>query len=140
MRAIGLTLLETLVALGVLTLLLGLGGFFWQGLRQEMQLREAAAQLATDLNRARAEARRRSEAWEVRISSGSEYWLGPQGSLSNRQLPHGARIVGSGTFTFSAPYGLLDVPDRSFQVELNGRRAWVNVVGVTGKVVVRREP
>lgn len=137
----GLTLVEFLVALALLGVLLGLGGLWWQGFREEVRLREAASQFALDLQRARAEARRQSRDWRVEVSPGGQYRLGPAtGSLDPRSLPHGVTFEGAGAVVFQAPYGLLDVPNYSFTLRLGSRQARVNVVGLTGKVVVQREP
>lgn len=136
-----LTLVELLVVLALLGLLLGLGGLWWQGFREEMRLREAASQFALDLQRARAEARRQSQDWRVEVGSGGQYRLGPAtATLSSRTLPHGATFGSGGVVVFQAPYGLLDVPNRSFSIALGNRQIQVNVVGLTGKVVVLREP
>lgn len=136
-----LTLVELLVVLALLGLLLGLGGLWWQGFREETRLREAASQFALDLQRARAEARRQSRDWRVEVGSGGQYRLGPTtGTLSSRTLPHGATFGSGGAVVFQAPYGLLDVPNRSFSIALGNRQIRVNVVGLTGKVVVLREP
>lgn len=136
----GATLLELLVALAVFGLLAALGGLWVTGLREEVRLREAASQFALDLQRARAEARRQSRNWQVEVGSGGQYRIGPQGTLAQRSLPHGAVFQGTGRVTFQAPYGTLDVPNYSFAVALGNRQLRVNVVGLTGKVVVRREP
>lgn len=141
MAARGVSLLEILVFLAVLALLLGLGGSWWQGLRQELRLREAVAQFSTDLARARAEARRQSQDWRVEVREpGGSYWMGPAGNLVERNLPGGVSFSGAGQVTFVAPYGLLDVADRQFTLGLGTRTVKVNVVGLTGKVVIQREP
>lgn len=139
-REAGLSLLETLLFLALLAVLLGLGGFWWQGLREELRLREAGAQLAVDLGRARAEARRQGQDWRVEVDGEDRYRVGPVGSEVRRTLPGGAVFRNQGQVTFTAPYGLVDVPDRSFTLAIGGRQLRVNVVGLTGKVVVQSGP
>lgn len=139
-RTAGLSLLETLLFLAILAVILALGGFWWQGLREQMQLREAAAQFAVDLGRARAEARRQGQDWRVTVGTGGSYWIGLVGNQVARNLPYGVVFRNQGQLTFTAPYGLLDVPDRTFTLALRTRELKVNVIGLTGKVVIQSGP
>lgn len=139
-RAAGISLLETLLFLAILAIILPLGGFWWQGLREQMRLREAAAQFAVDLGRARAEARRQGQDWRVTVGTGGSYLIGPVGNQVARNLPQGVAFGNQGQVTFTAPYGLLDVPDRTFTLKLGTRELRVNVVGLTGKVVIQSGP
>lgn len=132
--------METLLFLSILAIILPLGGFWWQGLREQMRLREAAAQFAVDLGRARAEARRQGQDWRVTVGRNGSYSIGPVGNQVARNLPQGVVFGNQGEVTFTAPYGLLDVPDRTFTLKLGTRELRVNVVGLTGKAVIQSGP
>lgn len=151
----GLSLLELLIVLAVLGVLLGVGFVSLRSYQQSLIIREAAAQVATELVTIRQQARRQSLDFCFQAISipGNAYRVGRRAgtgastscgdlSLPARTLPPGVRFIdavgGLTTVTFHAPYGTPSASNRGFHLEgPGGRRLDVNMVGVTGKVVVR---
>lgn len=158
----GLSLLELLIVLAVLGILLGVGFVSLRSYQQSLIIREAAAQVATELLNIRQQARRQSLDFCFQAISipGNAYRVGRRAgtgastscgdlSLPARTLPAGVRFIDAVggltvdgrttvTVTFHAPYGTPSAPNRGVHLEgPGGRRLDVNMVGVTGKVVVR---
>ncbi len=142
----GISLLELLIALAVLGLLLGVGFVSLNTYRQSLLIREAATQVATELQRIRQQARRQSLNFSFQaVEGGSTYRVGPTRELAllaGKPLPPGVvfqRVpAGEGRVTFLAPYGVVDAANRTFTLRGPGNRVLnVHIVGSTGKVVVR---
>lgn len=142
MRGRGLSLLELVVVVAVLGVLLGVGFVALQAYRQNLVVREAALQVATELVGIRQQARRfsRDHAF-VAAAGGPTYRVGPVGALVERSLPAGVvfqRVPGNGGVTFYAPYGRVSAVNSTYELRgPGGRVLQVNIVGSTGKVVVR---
>ncbi|WP_342770219.1 prepilin-type N-terminal cleavage/methylation domain-containing protein, partial [Meiothermus luteus] len=138
----GLSLLELVVVVAVLGVLLGVGFVSLQSYRQNLAIREAALQVATELMNIRQQARRLSldHVFEAR-QGGSTYQVGPAGALMERSLPAGVvfqRVPAGGRVTFYAPYGRVSAANSTYELQGPGARVLqVNIVGSTGKVVVR---
>jgi len=159
MRQRGFTLLEILGILLVITVLAAIGINNFLSYQRSLTLRQAATQVATDLNRIRTEARRTSQNWILWVnpSSPTTYVYGPQsntpsatdsgitaGQARSASLPTGLQlqISGNNWVRFTAPYGVN--ASASSQVATVSRisapttqKINVNIVGVIGKVVVR---
>lgn len=142
----GISLLELLIALAVLGILLGVGLVSLSAYRQSLVVRQAATQVATELQSIRQQARRQSLNFSFQaVEGGNTYKAGRTAelaSLSSRSLPPGVvfqRVPsGGGILTFLAPYGVVDAANRTFTLRGPGNRVLnVHVVGSTGKVVVR---
>lgn len=142
----GISLLELLIVLAVLGLLLGVGLVSLGAYRQSLVVREAATQVATELQGIRQQARRQSLNFSFQaVEGGNTYKAGRTtelASLPSRSLPPGVvfqRVpAGGGGVTFLAPYGVVDAANRTFTLRGPGNRVLnVHVVGSTGKVVVR---
>ncbi|WP_337867791.1 prepilin-type N-terminal cleavage/methylation domain-containing protein [Meiothermus sp.] len=141
----GVSLVEFLIVLVVLGILLGVGFVSLRSYQQSLVIREAAAQVATELQTIRQQARRQSLNFAFEATPGGDtYRVGREDSLATlpfKTLPDNVRFagtVGGSTVTFRAPYGDVLVSDQGFLLEgPGGRRLNVYVVGRTGKVVVR---
>ncbi|KIQ55112.1 pilus assembly FimT family protein [Meiothermus taiwanensis] len=142
----GISLLELLIGLAVLGILLGVGFVSLSAYRQSLVIREAATQVATELQRIRQQARRQSLNFSFQAAEGGNtYKVGPTRELAlqaGKPLPPGVIFqhvpAGGGRVTFLAPYGVVDAANRTFTLRGPGNRVLnVHVVGSTGKVVVR---
>lgn len=137
----GFTLLELLIVIVVVGILVSLGFSSFINAQRNAQLQEATAQFATDLQRARSTAQRYNRSANLVLGQdGSSYTLTLDGAPTVRQLPHAAqiqRVKGSGTVTYSAPYGEVDAADRHFVISTprTDTTRSVRVIGVTGKVI-----
>lgn len=162
-RQSGMTLLEILLIITIIGIMLTLFGLSYVRSIRSAELREAAAQVATDLRRARSQVQRSSTnitlSWtpdsEGRVSA---YTVGTDPA---RSLPNGVTLkcvsgctapagAPAGTnynsITYTAPYGELATQNGA----INGKRfvlsspatgitpLEVRVVGVTGKVILTR--
>jgi len=136
----GFTLIEVLVALAVLAVLLALSTTGLSQYRKRLALNQAATQLATDLNRARSQARRTSARQTVSApNGGTSYTVSGPGRPVVKNLPGGVRFLRGGTVTFYPPYGNTDATPKQFVLEgAGGERVFVNVIGIGGKAVVVR--
>ncbi|WP_027881896.1 type II secretion system protein [Meiothermus rufus] len=141
----GLSLVEFLIALVVLGILLGVGFVSLRTYQQNLIIREAATQVYADLLNIRQQARRQSVNFTFQANEGeSTYRVGHSSelaSLSPKSLPAGVvfqRVPSGGTVTFTAPYGVVNAPNRTYTLRGPGNRELnVHIVGSTGKVVVR---
>ncbi|RDI95150.1 prepilin-type N-terminal cleavage/methylation domain-containing protein [Meiothermus sp. QL-1] len=141
----GLSLLELLVVLAVLGILLGVGFVSLRAYRESLVLREAATQVATELMNIRQQARRQSANFTFQAAQGgSTYRVGQTSRLATlppRSLPAGVvfqAVPQGGSVTFYAPYGLVSAANSTYALKgPGGRVLQVNIVGSTGKVVVR---
>ncbi|MGK0618506.1 pilus assembly FimT family protein [Meiothermus cerbereus] len=142
----GISLLELLIVLAVLGILLGVGFVSLRSYQESLALREAATQVATELLSIRQQARRQSLDFSFQASANSPaYKVGRSSdlaSLADKSLPQGVVFQsvpsGGGRVTFTAPYGVVSAPNRTFRLRGPGNRMLeVHIVGSTGKVVVR---
>ena len=142
----GVSLVEFLIVLAVLSILLGVGFVSLRSYQQSLAIREAATQVATELQGIRQQARRQSVNFSFQASANSStYRVGRTSdlaSLPGKSLPRGVTFqrvpAGGGRVTFLAPYGIVDAANRTYELQgPGGRILYVHVVGSTGKVVVR---
>ncbi|WP_147372478.1 pilus assembly FimT family protein [Calidithermus terrae] len=150
MRKAGLSVLEFLVVLIVLAILLTLGVVGYQNYRQNLLIRQAAAQFAADLLYWRSQARKTSLSYQVQVTPDSNtYQIGEydpddpdgfRGATETKTLPRGTQFSSATVpkFQFYAPYGITAAANNSIEIRSStDRRLRVNLVGVTAKVVVR---
>ena len=150
----GFTLLELLLVLAIIGLMLGLFGMSFVLSLRSADVRDAAAELATELRRARSVAQRGSR--DVVIT-----WLpGPDGDFTSYRVGTQDHILPETVvmrcvagchstehrLTYTAPYGELSRLSGAIQGKaftFRSRAAGVSplsvrAVGVTGKVIVSR--
>jgi prepilin-type N-terminal cleavage/methylation domain-containing protein len=148
MRAQGFTLLEILVVLGIIAILMGIFGINLIRNIRTAELREAAAQVATDLRRARSQAQRGSNDI-VLVLPGSAGNTTYKVDTVTKTLPNNVTVIckttcGSGTttnVTYQAPYGELGAGATGSVYTLRSPMSGINdleirIVGVTGKVIL----
>ncbi|WP_297854643.1 type II secretion system protein [Meiothermus sp.] len=142
----GLSLVEFLIVLAVLGILLGVGFVSLRSYQQSLAIREAATQVATELLNIRQQARRQSVNFSFQAGANSNtYKVGRTSdlaSLPSKSLPPGVifqSVPTGGVVRFDAPYGIVNSgANSSYVLRGPGSRVLsVNVVGRTGKVVVR---
>lgn len=142
----GVSLVEFLIVVAVLGILLGVGFVSLRSYQQSLAIREAATQVATELLNIRQQARRQSVNFSFQASANSNtYRVGRTSelaSLPSKSLPPGVvfqSVPPGGTVRFDAPYGIVTSgANGSYVLRGPGNRVLnVNVVGRTGKVVVR---
>ena len=140
----GATLVELLIALGVLGSLVAVASASLISFQHHVALQQAATQFATDLALARSKARRSSINWEVTVIGPTQYRLRDSSARSTAfSLPAGVQFASSsfGSIVFEAPYGLVSsAPVETVLEGKGGRRLMVNIVGLGGKVVIRAAP
>lgn len=155
----GFTILEILAVLTVIGILSAIGINNFLAYQRTLVLRQAATQVATDLSRIRTEARRTSQTWVFRVNADQKsYDTGPQdptvgtkggapagtiiaGRQRTASLPTSIQLNSAYLVRYSAPYGV-NANGASQSVVLSrtdtpSKTINVNVVGVTGKVVVQ---
>lgn len=151
----GVTLVEMLLVLAIIGILLGIGTSSYLRWARNEQVREAATQLYSDLNRARTLAQQSSRSAALDFVSATRYdlRLGAAGAADTlrRDLAPGLRLtlygggaVAGRTVEFRAPYS--EVPAGSalaFEITRDQpgyRKLRVAVAGVTGTVVLSEVP
>ncbi|MBF6592862.1 MAG: prepilin-type N-terminal cleavage/methylation domain-containing protein [Thermaceae bacterium] len=154
----GFTLLEILGVLLVVGILSAIGIINFLSYQRILVLRQAATQVATDLNRIRTEARRTSQSWILWADSANSYIYGPQSSTPSSTnsgivvgqgraatLPTGTQLAfkNNNWISFTAPYGLnASAATQSItlsRTDSSPKQIGVNVIGIIGKVVVREQ-
>lgn len=138
MKRTGISLIEILIVLAVLSILLAIGALSLQRYLWRAELQGAQQTVISVINKARSDSRKRSEdrvvTWTATgISSGRD-----AANLTTMSLSDSGRVritSATDTFTYVAPYGRKDNTD-SLVITLEGRnglQASVKVIGVTGK-------
>lgn len=130
----GLSLLELLIVLAVFGILAAIGVVALLHYRDTVALKQAAAQVATDLEHARSLARRTSVSQEFSAADGAHtYTISGQ----TYTLPPGVTFAeGQEHISFTAPYGTTSASPKSLELQNRGGKIHVNVLGIGGKVVV----
>jgi len=145
-RTSGLSAIEIIVVLAILAILLGMGYVSFLRYQRNLVLQEAATQVASDLLQLRSQARRTSSDYEFTATQNTpNYRRGPAGSPTNTTLPAGVSFVLGqaasfpSTLTFRAPDGtVINAGNSSFGLlGPGGNKRCVNVIGITGKVIIR---
>lgn len=157
MKPYGFTLLELVLVLLVMGLMLGLGVVQYTQVQSRTLAGQGAAQIANELERARAEAKRLNQARSLRFAPGTNATsfqildaagvvlrtVGlPSGLIVPAVQVNGLPAVAPVLITFLPPYGLVDnFPGRVVvQVRLKREpqpRHTVELVSLLGKVIVR---
>lgn len=149
----GYSLLEVLIVLAIIGGLAGIGVMNYVGWRNNSVVRDAATQIAQDIERVRSDAKRLNTTRQLFAASGNSYQIrdGNNTVLSTRSLPAGAQIAqvaqdtsaqASISLAFTAPYGTqstaaswYDIVVRSVSNASTTRT--VRVIGPLGKVIIR---
>ncbi len=144
----GFTLLEILVVLAIIGILMGIFSINLIRNIRTAELREAAAQIATDLRRARSQAQR-GNADVVLVLPGTAGNTTYKVDTVTKTLPNNVKVFckttcGSGTttnVTYQAPYGELGAGATGSVYTIRSPMSGINdleirIVGVTGKVLL----
>ncbi|WP_309569804.1 prepilin-type N-terminal cleavage/methylation domain-containing protein [Deinococcus sp.] len=143
-RHAGFTLVELLVVIAILGLILGIFGLnLMRSLRQN-QLREAASQLAGDLRRSRADAQKTGQNSTLTLAAGKTTYTRVVGAGAPQvvTVPNGVTVMavdGGPSVTYRPPFGTLGAGGAVWEVQSPAAadlRLYVNVVGITGKVMI----
>jgi len=143
-RRLGFSLLEMLIVLAILGIMAGVGYASMRKMLARSQLDSAAAQVASDLRRARSFAQTKNFAAKWEKTSDTGYKLDLNGTVKTYTLPPGTKFVGVAdgtTIEYRPPYGEVKVNGSAIAaIKLtiandNGMQTEVRVVGVTGKVI-----
>ncbi len=136
----GLSLTETLLLLAVIGILIGFATPNFLRWRAATTVKQAAVQLATDIDNERTTVRRTNVASTVLLNAGTDSYTIDGVS---KTLPSNVDLqTSTATLTFEPPYGTTDTTTnlRSFTVSWqndNSITRVVRVVGITGKVIVQ---
>ncbi|MBX8464251.1 prepilin-type N-terminal cleavage/methylation domain-containing protein [Deinococcus sp. RIT780] len=136
----GFTLIEVLIVMAVLGIVLAIAGNSLLGYLQSQQMREAAQQVAGDLERVRSGAMRYNRDATFEIISSTSYRMTVNGASETVTLPDSAQITSTpanAILTYSAPYSELSSAQATIVVKRTGstKQTTLRTVGVTGKVV-----
>ncbi|MCD0164465.1 Tfp pilus assembly protein FimT/FimU [Deinococcus sp. 12RED42] len=136
----GFTLIEVLIVMAVLGIVLAIAGNSLLGYLQSQQMREAARQVAGDLERVRSGAMRYNTEATFEIISATSYRMTVNGVAQTITLPASTQITSTpanATLTYSAPYSELTSAQASIVVKRTGstKQTILRTVGVTGKVI-----
>ncbi|ADV68249.1 type II secretion system protein [Deinococcus maricopensis] len=152
-RTQGFTLQELLIVMFIVGIIATLTLGSMQRLNRTTQLRAAATQFASDLNRIRSAATTQNQNTSLTLNStGTAYTMQFAGQTQTVNLPSGFTVQGvqdsSGSWVaaassqwkvaYSAPYGEVDATSNGFQFQATSNDLTpriVRVVGVTGKVL-----
>ncbi|MFN4250782.1 Tfp pilus assembly protein FimT/FimU [Deinococcus sp.] len=136
----GFTLIEVLIVMAVLGIVLAIAGNSLLGYLQSQQMREAARQVAGDLERVRSGAMRYNTEATFEIISSTSYRMKVNGASETVTLPASTQITSTpanAKLTYSAPYSELTSAQATIVVKRTGstKQTTLRTVGVTGKVV-----
>jgi type IV pilus assembly protein PilA len=134
----GFTLIEILIVLAVVGILLAIGSINLVAYQRRLNIEQATTQVATDLSRARMDARRTNQTIEfIANEDQATYEYGPVGDRRTVNLPEGISFVAGLNVSFNPPYGVLNLPNSFLQMSGYDQTRQVNLIGVMGKVVIR---
>lgn len=136
----GFTLIEVLIVMAVLGIVLAIAGNSLLGYLQSQQMREAARQVAGDLERVRSGAMRYNRDATFEIISSTTYKMTVNGASQTVTLPSSTLLTSTpanAKLTYSAPYSELSSAQATIVVKRVGstKQTTLRTVGVTGKVV-----
>lgn len=143
-RNTGFSLLELLVVIAILGIIVSASLGSYQDFRIRSVIREAAQQVAADINKERFSSERFNEerTMVVDLKNPNQYIL----TGVSKSLPQGIELTKAGrskSVTFYPPYGTTGASERTFLVTWANRPEqyykFVRVVGVTGKVIIQDE-
>ena len=150
----GFSLVELLIVIAILAIAIALISTAMRGLVIQTHLKEAQAQLVSDLTKAKTSSIRYSSPVTITFNEDS-YTLRQQEPFSENTvaLRNNAKLSfykSDGSFsttetsiTYKNPYGEVDLPeeDQGWQIRIakGNRDYFVKIVGLTGKVIVNNE-
>ncbi|ACO46943.1 prepilin-type N-terminal cleavage/methylation domain-containing protein [Deinococcus deserti] len=132
----GFTLLEVLFVLAILGLIfvIAMGGVInWV---HSTQLREAAIQVESDLERVRSSSLRFNRDTQFRVVTSTSYQMTVNGQSSVINLANATLGPVGATISYSAPHSLLSTPPLSLRLAVGRKSRTVRTIGLTGKVVI----
>lgn len=137
MKRKGFALVELLIVLSIIAMMFFIVASNYDVWKNNVKVKEAAYQLASDLDRQRTHSKRfNNEHKFVLANDGKSYTLNGKQKI----VTEGITIVGPNEpLTFYPPYGIVDKPLQIFEVRLDANAAietGVRVVGIVGKVIV----
>jgi len=140
----GVTLLEILIVLAISAILAGVGYASLRKMMERSRLDAAAAQVETDIVRARSYAQTKNFAATWKKVSDTSYQLILGTEVKQYDLPRGVKFAepaGNAEVKYLAPYGEVSINGSTvaaLKIILDnekGKSFEIHVVGVTGKVI-----
>jgi prepilin-type N-terminal cleavage/methylation domain-containing protein len=134
----GFSMIEIIVVMAILTILMSIAMPNYRRWRANVQVRQAAEQLAQDINKQRSEARRTNSTRTISFGSNSYTLNGSTYAMPSTIV---FEPVDSTTdLSFQSPYGTSTEPLRTFKIRWANDSSiehTVRVVGVMGKVIIQ---
>ena len=150
----GFTFIELLVVIAIVAIVISLMGNAMRGLVIQTQLREAQTQLVADLTKAKTASIRYSTPVTVTFNE-SFYTLSQQAPFTEQTVTirnnatlsfyksDGSFGTTETSLTYNNPYGEVSLPenDQGWQIRIakGNRDYFINIVGLTGKVIVNND-
>ena len=135
----GFSLFELLIVLAILGAVLSVGYASLRPLMLKSRLRQASAEVAASLQRARSLAQKANvdARWEIVDSDTYRLKLGAR-VIEQHDLPDGVTFSSPAPgnyFKYHAPYGERQPTAAKIVLSSHGEQAEIRLVGITGKVV-----
>jgi len=135
----GFSLFELLIVLVVLGIAMGIGYASLRPMMLKSRLRQASAEVAASLQRARSLAQKANlnARWEIVDSDTYRLKLGTR-VIEQHDLPDGVTFTSptpGNYFIYHAPYGERQPTAAKIVLSSHGEQAEIRLVGITGKVV-----
>lgn len=150
----GFTMIELLIVIAIMAVVIPLMANSMRGLMIQSQLKEAQSQLVADLTKAKTASIRYSTPVTVTLNENS-YTFTQSAPFSEQTInvrnnatlsfykSNGTFSTAETTITYNSPYGEVDLPqdDQGWQIRIakGNRDYFINIVGLTGKVIVNND-